>query len=54
MGSQESKGEVIALGSVFAFAPLLAIALRFYSRRMVRAAYGLDDYLIIPAAVSLP
>ena len=47
-----SKGEVIAIGAIFAFLPVFAVALRFFARNLIRANYGVDDFLILPAAVS--
>ena len=54
MGSNYSKGEMIALGAVFSVVPIVATGLRFWARALTRASFGIEDYLIIPATVRSP
>ena len=53
MGSNYSKGEMIALGAVFSVVPMVATALRFWARSLTRASYGMEDYLIVLATVRI-
>ena len=43
---------IIIVSIFFSAAALVAVGLRFYSRRVKRAPLGLDDYFIVPALVS--
>ncbi|KAF1815936.1 hypothetical protein P152DRAFT_411238 [Eremomyces bilateralis CBS 781.70] len=46
-----SKGQVIALGAIFGALPIPFVLLRFYARRLTRAPFKVDDWLIIPAVI---
>jgi hypothetical protein len=46
-------GEVIAAGVVFPVVGLATVALRFYVRKVQKASWGLDDWLILPASILL-
>ena len=46
-----SPGEVIALAVIFSFLSLIAVGLRLWARRIMKARYSLDDYFIFVALV---
>ena len=48
-----TKGEVIAAAAILPFLGIVLVALRFYSRISCKAGLGVDDWLIVPATVSL-
>lgn len=49
----ESPGKMIALATVLTILPMIAVALRFYARRIKGTDFAWDDYLILPALVRL-
>jgi len=53
MSSYATPGGLIALGSVLPALGLIAVGLRFLSRRLQRAAFWVDDWLIVPSEVLL-
>ena len=48
---EESPGKMYALAIVLTFLAMLAVALRFYARRIKSAGLAWDDYMILPALV---
>ena len=46
-----SPGEMIALAVIFSILPPIAVGLRLWARRIMKARYGLDDYFIFVALV---
>ncbi|KAL8788760.1 MAG: hypothetical protein Q9195_007167 [Heterodermia aff. obscurata] len=46
-----SPGEMIALAVIFSILPLIAVGLRMWARRIMKARYCLDDYFIFVALV---
>ena len=44
-----SPGEMIALAVIFSILPLIAVGLRLWARRIMKARYALDDYFIFVA-----
>ena len=48
----ESPGKMYALTAVFMIIALIAVPLRFYTRRLQSMQLGLDDWLMLPALVS--
>lgn len=44
----------IAIAVVFPILAFASLGLRFWVRRITKASFGLDDALILPAAVSAP
>lgn len=50
----QSSGEVIALAAVFMALELIFVGLRVAARFQRKLSLGVDDYLIITAAVGLP
>lgn len=46
-----SKAQVIAVGAILGPIPTLVVALRFWSRRLIRAKIGTDDWLIVGALI---
>ena len=52
MAVLETPGKMYALAGVLSALAILAVILRFYSRRLLKAAsIGIDDLLILPALV---
>lgn len=50
----ETAGEMYALATVLSLLAIMAVGLRFYSRRIKKASIEGDDYLIIAALVCKP
>ena len=50
----ETAGEMYALATVLSLLAIMAVGLRFYSRRIKKASIESDDYLIIAALVCKP
>lgn len=48
-----TKGEVIAAAAILPFLGIVLVGLRFYNRIRQKAGIGADDWLIVPATVSL-
>ena len=48
---EESPGKMYALAVVLTLLAMLAVALRFYARRIKSAGLAWDDYMILPALV---
>ena len=46
-----TPGSMIALGAAFPALGIVAVALRFYTRRIQKAPLKLDDWLTIPVLV---
>lgn len=42
---------IVIIAVVFSTAALLAVCLRLYARTRTRASFGLDDLLMVPAAI---
>ena len=49
----ETPGKMYALASVLTVLAILAVILRFYSRRIKKVSASWDDYLIVLALVGL-
>ena len=49
----ETPGKMYALATVLTSLAILAVILRFYSRRIKKVAASWDDYLIVLALVGL-
>ncbi|KAL6721772.1 hypothetical protein ACLMJK_000877 [Lecanora helva] len=47
--TKETPGKMYALAIFLTLLAMVAIALRFYTRRMKKAQYSYDDYMILPA-----
>ena len=47
----ETPGKMYALAIVLTVLAILAVALRFYARRIKKVATAWDDYMILPALV---
>ncbi|MCJ1263249.1 hypothetical protein MMC22_003119 [Lobaria immixta] len=52
-GSQYGKNVLVGTGVVFSILPIIAVGLRFYARTHTRANLGADDWVMIPALVTL-
>ena len=48
-----NKDSVLAVGILFMILPIIAVLARFYVRRKMKSNLGIDDWLCIPALVSL-
>ena len=46
-------GEVIAAGAVLPSLCIIIVALRFWTRSLQKGNYGVDDWLTLPALVSI-
>ena len=44
-----SPTEMIALAVLFSILPLIAVALRLWARRILKARFAMDDYLVFVA-----
>ena len=54
MAISETPGKMYALAAVLSVLAIVAVILRFYSRRLLKAGkIGLDDYMILLALVYL-
>lgn len=44
-----SPGHLIAVGAVLPAIGIIIVIIRFYTRKLKKLKYGIDDYLILPA-----
>lgn len=52
MAISETPGKTYALAAVLSLLAIVAVILRFYSRRLLKtASIEIDDYMILPALV---
>ena len=52
MAIAETPGKMYALAAVLSVLAIVAVILRFYSRRLLKTArIEMDDYMILPALV---
>ena len=51
--SDRGAANLIALGSIFLGLSVITVVLRFYARRRQKAPLQADDWLTVPALVSL-
>ncbi len=52
MAITETPGKMYALAAVLSVLAIVAVVLRFYSRRLLKTArIEMDDYMILPALV---
>ena len=47
-----TPGEVLAAGIVLPILGIVFVGLRFYTRMLQKASFGIDDWLTVPALVS--
>lgn len=52
--ARETPGKMYALAICMTLLAMVAIVLRFYTRHIKKASYSYDDYMILPAMVSIP
>lgn len=53
MAYDDDPAYVLAAGAAFPAICIMAVSLRFYTRGVQKAAYGLDDLLALLALVSI-
>jgi len=54
MAQDTNPSYVLAAGAIFLTLCPIVVGLRFYTRAIQKAKIGIDDWLILPALVSIP
>lgn len=54
MAQDTNPSYVLAAGAIFLILCPIVVGLRFYTRAIQKAKIGIDDWLILPALVSIP